>query len=277
MARVLDAPLIGSYHTELAAYAALRSGQAQLEVLAKLMLGVFYRACQLVLSPSPATDEGLESIGIPAGRIRRWVRGVDLQRFDPAIRQPDGLPGEVTVLYAGRLSREKGVDLMVDAFLTARRRDPRLHLVLAGGGPEEGQLRERLGEDATFLGWLEGDELARAYASADTFLFASQTDTYGQVIVEAQASGVPVVAVAEGGPASLIEHGETGLLVPAEAGALAAAVLRLAGEPLLRERLRRTARAAISGNSWESALAQLAESYRTVLSEAARRPGRRVA
>ena len=82
----------------------------------------------------------------------------------------------------------------------ARERDPRLHLVLAGGGPEEDALRERLGEHATFLGWLEGDELARAYASADVFLFASRTDTFGQVLLEAQASGLPVVAVAEGGP-----------------------------------------------------------------------------
>jgi glycosyltransferase involved in cell wall biosynthesis len=127
------------------------------------------------------------------------------------------------------------------------------------------------------LGWLGGDDLARAYASADVFLFTSQTDTYGQVIVEAQASGLPVVAVAEGGPASLIEDGETGLLAPAEAGALAAAVLRLVGEPLLRERLRRTARAEISGRSWEAALAQLAGSYRAVLSENERRHGRQVA
>ena len=84
--------------------------------------------------------------------------------------------------------------------------------MLAGGGPEEEQLRARLGDHATFLGWLGGEELARAYASADVFLFASRTDTFGQVILEAQASGLPVVAVDEGGPASLIEHGETGLL-----------------------------------------------------------------
>ena len=105
------------------------------------------------------------------------------------------------MLYAGRLTREKGVDLLAEAFLAAHARDPRLHLVLAGGGPEEPLLRERLGEHATFLGWLAGEELARAYASADMFLFASPTDTFGQVLLEAQASGLPVVAVAAGGPA----------------------------------------------------------------------------
>lgn len=73
--------------------------------------------------------------------------------------------------------------------------------MLAGGGPEEEGLRERLGSHATFLGWLGGQDLARAYASADAFLFASRTDTFGQVILEAQASGLPVIAVDAGGPA----------------------------------------------------------------------------
>src|SRR4029453_10447469 len=96
--------------------------------------------------------------------------------------------------------KEKGADLLADAFLKAHAADPRLHLVLAGGGPEELALRERGGEHATFLGWLEGDELARAYASADVFLFASRTDTFGQVLLEAQASGLAGVAVGEGRP-----------------------------------------------------------------------------
>ena len=143
------------------------------------------------------------------------------------------------MLYAGRLTSEKGVDLLAETFLRARKRDPRLHLLLAGGGPEEDALRARLGEHATFLGWLEGEELARAYASADVFLFCSRTDTYGQVILEAQASGLPVVAVAEGGPLSLIEDGHTGWLCPPDAESLAGAVAQLAASPFLRERISR--------------------------------------
>ncbi len=83
-----------------------------------------------------------------------------------------------------------------------------------GGGPEEGYLRERLGDAASFLGWLHGDVLAEAYASADAFLFASRTDTFGQVLQEAQASGLPVIAVAENGPLSIIEDDVSGLLRP---------------------------------------------------------------
>ena len=105
----------------------------------------------------------------------------------------------MNVLYAGRLTREKGVDLLADAFLAARARDPRLHLVLAGGGPEE-ELAARASRRARDVPGLARGRRARpAYASADLFLFASRTDTFGQVLLEAQASGLPVVAVAEGG------------------------------------------------------------------------------
>jgi len=265
VARVLELPRVGSYHTELAAYAALRTGQAELEMLGNLGLGMFYGACDVVLSPSRASDERLNELGIPDDRIRRWDRGVDLKRFDPAHRDEHLLPGEINVLYAGRLSKEKGVDLLADAFLEARRRDPRLHLSLAGGGPEEDLLRARLGEHATFLGWLSGDALARAYASADVFLFASSTETFGQVVLEAQASGLPVVAVDRGGPACLIEHGETGLLAPPDVSALADAVVSVTTTPLLSERMSRGALAAVRGRSWEAALDRLAAAYRIAL------------
>ena len=262
LARVLEIPRVGSYHTELGAYAALRTGQPQFETLANWALGRFYRACDLVLSPSPASDQRLAELGIDSEQIRRWDRGVDLRRFDPALREDGLLPGQVNVLYAGRLSREKGVDLLVDAFIEAHRRDPRLHLVLAGGGPEEGLLRERLGDRATFLGWLSGEALARAYASADAFLFASTTETFGQVILEAQASGLPVVAVERGGPASLIEHRETGLLAPPDVSALADAVGAVISTPRLSERISRAALTAVAGRSWEASLGRLAAAYR---------------
>jgi glycosyltransferase involved in cell wall biosynthesis len=273
VARGLGVPLIGSYHTELTAYAALRSGDPHLAQAMDLAVRTLYGACDLVLSPSPASDGALEQLGISASRIARWDRGVDCSRFDPALRGERPLPGELNVLYSGRLTREKGADLLADAFLEARGRDPRLHLVLAGGGPEEAFLRERLGAHATFLGWQDGAELARVYASADIFLFPSATDTFGQVILEAHASGLPVVAVAAGGPLSLIEHRVSGLLCEPSADALAEGVLELAGSPLLRGRLAAVALTGVRGRTWEGALARLAEGYRRVLDER-ERPGR---
>jgi len=268
IARLMGVPILGSYHTELAAYAGLRSQDPGLEIAARMAIAAFYGQCRRVLSPSPASDEVLKEMGVDAGRIGRWDRGVDLGRFSPQRRVEGLLPGEITVLYAGRLTREKGADLLADAFLAARERDPRLHLALAGGGPEEGMLRERLGEHATFLGWLEGDELARAYASADMFLFASRTDTFGQVLLEAQASGLPVVAVGEGGPTSIVTDGATGRLCPADAVDLADVVCELAAQPLQRERLARTAVEAVRQRTWERSLQRLADGYRRALDPA---------
>jgi glycosyltransferase involved in cell wall biosynthesis len=264
MARLLGLPVMGSYHTELQAYARLRSENPVVEATTRSALALFYGQCGAVLSPSAATDASLVELGIPADRIGRWDRGVDLRRFGPHLRDDRLHPGAIRVLYAGRLTREKGLPLLADAFLRARETDPRLHLLLAGGGPEEDALRERLGDAATFLGWLEGDELARAYASADAFLFASRTDTFGQVILEAQASGLPVVAVAEGGPAELIRPGVSGLLAPPYAEALAANLLEVAERPELRRRLAAGGRAAVRERSWERSLAQLEAGYRRV-------------
>jgi glycosyltransferase involved in cell wall biosynthesis len=277
LAGMAEIPVVGSYHTELAAYAGLRSGDARLEAAMYGALGAFYGACRLVLSPSPAADASLRRLGLPEDRLARWGRGVDVTRFDPRRRVEGRLPGEVSVLYAGRLTREKGVELLAEAFLAARARDPRLHLVLAGGGPEEAALRERLGEHATFLGWLEGDELARAYASADLFLFASRTDTFGQVILEAQASGLPVVAVAEGGPLALIRDGVSGRLCPPEPEALGAAVAELASARRLCGRLALGGLAEVRARTWERSLAQLADGYRRVLGAGGEAERRRAA
>jgi glycosyltransferase involved in cell wall biosynthesis/predicted metal-dependent phosphoesterase TrpH len=278
VARMTELPVVGSYHTELAAYTALRTDDLRLAIGAQMAIAAFYGQCRTVLSPSAASDAVLTGMGIEPDRIGRWDRGVDTHRFRPEWRDETLLPGELNVLYAGRLTTEKGVGLLADAFLAARERDPRLHLCLAGGGPEEAALRDRLGEHATFLGWLHGDALARAYASADIFLFASRTDTFGQVLLEAQASGLPVVAVAEGGPRELVEDGVTGLLRAADAGALADAVIDLARVPAARHRLARAGLAAVAERSWERALGRLAEGYRRALGEpATAAPERRVA
>jgi len=265
IARVMGIPVLGSYHTELAAYTGLRSQDPALELAARMAVGAFYGQCGRVLSPSTASDAVLREMGIRDEAIGRWDRGVDIERFSPARRDRDLLPGEITVLYAGRLTREKGADLLAEAFLRAHERDPRLHLALAGGGPEEDMLRERLGAHATFLGWLEGDDLADVYASADVFLFASRTDTFGQVLLEAQASGLPVVAVGVGGPTSIVTHGATGLLCPPDAGALADAVVMLAAQPGQREQLAETALQSVAQRTWARSLERLADGYRRTL------------
>lgn len=269
MSRITGVPLIASYHTEIASYAGMRTEDETLEALTRAGLGAFYTAPGAVLSPSPSADASVVALGADPARVGRWERGVDLDRFDPGRADRDAFPGEIKVLYSGRLTREKGVDLLAESFIRAHDCDPRLHLLLAGGGPEEAELRERLGERATFLGWLAGEDLPRAYASADVFLFCSGTDTYGQVILEAAASGLPVVAVAEGGPATLIENRHTGLLCRPDADQIAGSLLQLASSPELRRQLGSAAALAARQRSWERSLGQLAAGYRRALDAAA--------
>ena len=260
--RMLGLPLAGSYHTELSTYAALRSGDDALGTAVEAGLGEFYGACDVVLSPSVASDARLAELGVE--NVGRWDRGVDVHRFSPELRDR-AVDGRIRVLYAGRLTKEKGADLLADAFLAARARDPRLELYLAGGGPEEDALRARLGGAAHFLGWLEGDGLARAYADADLFLFCSQTDTFGQVLLEAQASGLPVVAVDAGGPSELIDSGRTGILCPARTSAIADAVAGLAASPAARARLSRGGLASVRERTWEASLAALGTGWHRAL------------
>jgi glycosyltransferase involved in cell wall biosynthesis len=232
------------------------------------MLGAFYGACELVLSASRSADRALESLSVPLEKLIRWQRGVDCTRFSPGLRARAMFPqGSVNVLYSGRLEQEKGIALLADAFLEARREEPSLRLILAGGGAGEQYLRSRLGGAATFLGWLQDGELARAYASADLLVFPSATDTFGQVVIEAQASGLPVVAAAVGGPLELIEDHVSGLLCAPEQGPLARAMLELVRSPLLRTRLAAAGLMKARQRTWERAFERLAVGYRRALGQ----------
>ncbi len=271
-ARIAGIPLVASHHTEFVDYARLRTGNEGLAASMGLAMSLLYRECEIVLSPSASADSSLERLGVPPGQVTRWIRGVDTSRFAPENRERSLAARTFDVLYAGRQTREKGIELLADSFEIARRFEPRLRLVLAGDGPESGYLRERLGASAEFLGWLSGAELARAYADADAFLFPSQTDTYGQVVVEAQASGVPVVAVAAGGPADLIEHGRSGLLAEPDPAEVAAKLVRLSENRALRARLAGGGIAAARERTWKRSLAQLADGYSIALGRRAAAP-----
>jgi glycosyltransferase involved in cell wall biosynthesis/predicted metal-dependent phosphoesterase TrpH len=247
--------------TELEAYVRLRGADERAAMAVRAAMAALYGRCEVVFSPSAFADCSLTELGIASERIHRWGRGVDLERFSPAVGERELRPDRIVILYIGRLSREKGIDLLADAFLLARERDRRLHLLVAGGGPEEEHLRRRLGEAATFLGWVEHEPLGGVYAGADVLLFPSVTDTFGQVILEAQASGLPVLAVDAGASAELIEDGRTGCLAPADPTALAQALCALARRRLLRDRLAAGGLAVAANHSWERSLEQLAAGY----------------
>ena len=157
------------------------------------------------------------------------------------------------LLYVGRVSKEKDLDVLVQAFRTLRQEALPVQLSIVGQGPYFDSLSEQLPE-ACFTGYLTGKELARAYASADIFVFPSTTDTFGNVILEAQAAGLPVIVSDEGGPAELVTDGVNGLITKArDAEDFAQAVRQLVQDAELRTRMSAAARAAVAGRSWPGA------------------------
>ncbi len=269
VARALSLPLVGSYHTELTAYAGLRSDEPRVADAMALAVSAFYNACDIVLSPSLASDAALAGIGMPVERILRWDRGVDTSRFDPSLRdRVVCCPRELSTCSTPGASPARRAPTCSPTLSCWRASAiPACISCSPAAAPSTSPCASASATRATFLGWLEGTELARAYACADLFLFPSATDTFGQVILEAQASGLPVIAVAAGGPLSLIEDRVTGLLREARRPRPGrSAVLELADSPLLRERLAaRGPRRGQGAAPGSGRLQRLAEGYRRVL------------
>jgi len=200
-------------------------------------------------------------------RLKVVARGVDTQRFDPAHRS-DALRaawgcGAATrvVLHVGRLAPEKNLGMLAHAYEAMRAAHPDLRLLLVGDGPSARELRARC-PDAIFAGMRHGDDLAAHYASADAFVFPSLTETYGNVVPEAMASGLPVLAYDCAAASRLIVHGHNGLLAPTgDAGAFGRLALRLAGEPADGRALGARARATAETLDWDRIVAQVEATF----------------
>jgi glycosyltransferase involved in cell wall biosynthesis len=269
-AKLLGLPLVGSYHTELGPYALHLTRDALVADSFAVFVDWFYRQCDLVLAPTHAVAADLERRGLQ-GRVQVWGRGVDSAHFNPGRRRAELREqllggGDVLLLSVGRISNEKRIDILLETFRRVRADLPGVRLVVVGDGPARESLQEGAPGGATFLGELRGDALADLYASADIFCFPSTTDTFGQVLLEAGASGLPVIAAAAGGAPELVAHGSTGLLVPPDdVGAFRDAIHTLAISPLARERIGRAARAAACERDWARSLRELQASYRSAV------------
>ncbi len=273
-ARRLGVPTVAVYQTDVAGFAASYG------------LGLTARAawrwtCRLhgradrTLAPSSWATEALVARGVP--RVHRWARGVDTSRFTPSKRDA-GLRaelaphGEVLVGYVGRLAPEKQVER-----LAALHALPGARVVVVGAGPGEERLRAAL-PGAAFLGFRDGEDLARVYASLDVFVHTGPSETFCQAVQEALASGLPVVAPDAGGPRDLVLPGRTGYLVPprpdgAEAGdpaadaadaRLRAAVTALL-DPALRRRFGQAARRSVLRRTWSAVGDELLAHYAEVI------------
>ncbi len=270
LARKWDVPLVASFHTRYDTYFRYYH-MGWLESTVTRYLRHFYAACEQIYVPSESTAEVLREQRM-AKDIRIWSRGVDADRFNPGRRDLEwrralGIgDGEPVVAFVGRLVLEKGMASFAETVDGLRQRGIAHRVMVVGDGPERDRFRGMLPGDAVFTGYLEGEALARAYASAEIFLNPSVTETFGIVTLEAMASGLPAVCADATGSRSLVRHGETGFLVrPGDAAGYIDAVGRLASDPALRGRMGAAAQQATRRYTWDAVIEALVVQYREVL------------
>jgi glycosyltransferase involved in cell wall biosynthesis len=281
---LLHKPLVSSYHTNLAAYCE-HFGFSLLKEPMWLYNRFIHNQCAMTFCPSPSTAAMLRLQGFE--HLRIWPRGVDTALFSPARRstevraawlkdrpQPEN---KAILLYVGRVSWEKNLTLLVQAY--QRMDHDHCHLVIVGDGPAFAEVQQKLvGLPATFTGYLSGEPLAKAYASADIFAFPSITETFGQVILEAMASGLPVVGILSEGVCDLVDNGKTGFLLDGKqtreeervAGYMAA-LERLVAHEQLRYATSQAAHLEAQKRTWHDAMECLVQGYCAVI-QAAKTP-----
>lgn len=264
-ARRHDLPTVGVYHPDVSGLARRYGGAVELvaDQLVDRWVGRLHRRVDRTLVPSTSTLDQVSALGVD--NVHLWRRGIDLDLYHPG-RRREALHAlwaggdRVVVGYVGPLVQDKQVHR-----LAALADLPGVQLVVVGDGPARPYLEERL-PTAVFTGLLRGYELAAALASLDVLVHTGVDETYCQTVQEAQASGVPVVAPASGGPLDLVEDEVTGLLFdPTNLGSLRGQVARLAASPDLRARLAERGVAAVSGRGWAGVVAELVDvHYRSV-------------
>ncbi|MGH7214718.1 MAG: glycosyltransferase family 4 protein, partial [Tepidisphaeraceae bacterium] len=221
VSRMLRVPLLGTYHTDFPAYIDQLTRDHRVTNGAVQYFRWFYGPMAGVFSRSKSYRFNLVDLGIAEEKLRNILPGINTEKFnarhrDPSVWAEYGVREPRRVLYCGRVSIEKNLPLLVEAFRLLSRKRQDVALVIAGEGPYLAKMKEELaGTGAYFLGYRNDAQLGPLYASADLFVFPSRTDTLGQVVMEAQASGLPAIVSNEGGPKETVEHDVTGLILPA--------------------------------------------------------------
>ena len=267
-ARKLRLPVISEFHTNFHRYSG-HYGVGWLKRPIAAYLRKFHNRADLTLVPTRALCGELAEQGI--ARVDVVSRGVDTALFDPArrsasLRRSWGLEeDDLAVVYVGRIAPEKNLALLEKAFDAIRARQPRARLILVGSGPAAQALQARQ-PAAVFCGPRSGPFLAEHYASGDLFLFPSLTETYGNVVAEALASGLPVVAYRDAAARELIEHQVHGWLAePGDEAAFVAGAVALAEAPELRARQRLSARERVASLAWQAIVERLVALQRQVI------------
>lgn len=271
-AQYLGVPVVASCHTRFETYLKHYWYTVWAEGLLKAYLRHAYGQCREVYVPTQSMVDALKADGM-RDNFRLWPRGVDTEQFNPEKRSVEwrakhGIAtDEFVITFVSRLVREKELDTVVATLRHLERMGVAHRALIVGDGPERQALEAQL-PGAVFTGFLTGDELARAYASADAFLFPSETETFGNVTLEAMASGLPCVCADATGSRSLVEHERTGFLVePRRADLFAARLEQLAHDMRLRVDLGDAARRRALAFGWDEAMARILRYYRELIGD----------
>ncbi len=258
-AKALGLRAVGIYHTDFPQYVRILTDDSFMETLTWNYMHWFYSQLDTIYVNSEDYRKCWIERGIPREQLRILPRGLDTRLFHPSKRdrgfwEARGLrPGEAAMLFVGRVSKEKNLDLLVAATRRLAEWKTPVRPIIVGDGPYMGEMRRLLG-DAIFTGYLAGEDLARGYASADFFVFPSTTDTFGNVVLEAQASGIPVIVSDVGGPRDLVEHGVDGLITKAlDVNELAESIRKLAEDPAGAWAMGAAGRARVETRDWSEA------------------------
>lgn len=267
IARQRGLPLLASYHTDITQYSKHLKLPFLTPISDRFLRDVHNQAHVNLCTSTPMVNSA-KGLGIE--RVRLWPKAVDTELYRPGRRSEamrarltGGEPEKPLMLYVGRLSFEKRLDWLYAPITQLE--DVRLAFV--GSGPAAKELEKRFaGTPTVFTGYLSGEELASAYASADVFAFPSDTETLGFVAMEAMASGVPAVGARAGGIPDVIRHGENGLMfTPGDLGDLTEQLRRLLTDDVLRRRLGRQAREEMEQHGWLAATEALVDFYRKAI------------
>jgi glycosyltransferase involved in cell wall biosynthesis len=274
-ARTLGIGVVSGFHTNFDGYMK-HYGAGWLRRPAAAYLRAFHNRTDATLVPSDELRRALEASGFRGVHV--LSRGVDCRRFRPARRSSalratwGAQDDDLVVVYVGRVAAEKNVELAIDAYRAMQAVRGDLRFVVVGDGPARARLA-RAHPDVVFCGFRTGVDLAAHYASADVFLFPSDTETFGTVTLEAMASELGIVAYDYAAARQHVTHMEDGLLVTyRDARAFVANAVRLACSPALLERMRRAARHTVLPLDW----GRVVERFESVLLSMAARPVRRV-
>jgi glycosyltransferase involved in cell wall biosynthesis len=256
-------PVVATYHTHFLSYAKYYGVQA-LQAVTWNYFRKLYNSCEQVYIPSLPILNELSEHGLT--KLEYLPHGVDPDTFQPQFRSPEwkrrlGIEGKTVLLFVGRLVWEKDVRTLAAAcrILESKRDD--VAVVIVGDGPVRSEL-EQLMPGAKFLGIQSGYDLSTSYASSDILVFPSTTETFGNVILEAMASGIVPVCAREGGASGVVEHGVTGLLAePRDAEDLARKITHLLEHAERRKQMAEQALSFASRQTWDNVLAQLVQSY----------------